>query len=147
MTSELETNIVAIERVQEYTETANEVWGVEARWHHVETRPTIFWEQGKYLFQYPVCLLQAPWVTAQRPPPNWPSEGEICIMDYRVRYRPELDLVLDGISCNIKSTEKVRCRGNEKETVRCAEAGLRHWEDTCRQKRNQGSKLWSSIIC
>nr|XP_056705308.1 ATP-binding cassette sub-family C member 2 [Euleptes europaea] len=73
MTSELETNIVAVERVHEYTQVANE----------------------------------APWVTAQRPPPNWPSKGEICIMDYRVRYRPELELVLDGISCDIKSTEKV----------------------------------------
>ncbi|XP_015279485.1 PREDICTED: canalicular multispecific organic anion transporter 1 [Gekko japonicus] len=73
MTSELETNIVAVERVHEYTQVANE----------------------------------APWVTAQRPPPNWPSKGEICIVDYRVRYRPELELVLDGINCDIKSTEKV----------------------------------------
>ncbi|XP_054838697.1 ATP-binding cassette sub-family C member 2 isoform X2 [Eublepharis macularius] len=73
MTSELETNIVAVERVHEYTQVANE----------------------------------APWVTAQRPPPNWPSKGEICIKDYRVRYRPELELVLDGINCDIKTTEKV----------------------------------------
>ncbi|XP_077205501.1 ATP-binding cassette sub-family C member 2 isoform X2 [Paroedura picta] len=73
MTSELETNIVAVERVHEYSQVASE----------------------------------APWVTAQRPPPNWPSRGEISIMDYRVRYRPELELVLDGINCDIKSTEKV----------------------------------------
>ncbi|XP_048361642.1 ATP-binding cassette sub-family C member 2 [Sphaerodactylus townsendi] len=73
MTSELETNIVAVERVHEYTQVANE----------------------------------APWVTAQRPPLNWPSKGEICFIDYRVRYRPELELVLDGIHCDINSTEKV----------------------------------------
>uniref|UniRef100_A0A8D2LBB2 Uncharacterized protein n=1 Tax=Varanus komodoensis TaxID=61221 RepID=A0A8D2LBB2_VARKO len=69
MTSELETNIVAVERVHEYTE--------------------------------------APWETAQRPPSNWPSRGEIRFIDYQVRYRPELGLVLDGINCDIKSTEKV----------------------------------------
>ncbi|XP_062988537.1 ATP-binding cassette sub-family C member 2 [Elgaria multicarinata webbii] len=73
MTSELETNIVAVERVHEYTEVANE----------------------------------APWETAQRPPSNWPSNGEISFIDYQVRYRPELELVLDGITCDIKSTEKV----------------------------------------
>lgn len=32
-------------------------------------------------------------------------------MDYKVRYRPELELVLDGINCDIKGTEKVRYRG------------------------------------
>uniref|UniRef100_A0A8D2LB01 Uncharacterized protein n=1 Tax=Varanus komodoensis TaxID=61221 RepID=A0A8D2LB01_VARKO len=73
MTSELETNIVAVERVHEYTEVTNE----------------------------------APWETAQRPPSNWPSRGEIRFIDYQVRYRPELGLVLDGINCDIKSTEKV----------------------------------------
>ncbi|KAJ6669153.1 hypothetical protein lerEdw1_007962 [Lerista edwardsae] len=70
MTSELETNIVAVERVHEYTEVAN-----ENRDH----------------------------------PPDWPYSGEISMVDYQVRYRPELELVLDGISCDIKSTEKVRC--------------------------------------
>ncbi|XP_061492311.1 ATP-binding cassette sub-family C member 2 isoform X2 [Rhineura floridana] len=73
MTSELETNIVAVERVHEYTKVENE----------------------------------APWVTAQSPPSNWPSNGEISFIDYQVRYRPELELVLDGIICDIKSTEKI----------------------------------------
>uniref|UniRef100_A0A8D0HCQ5 Canalicular multispecific organic anion transporter 1 n=1 Tax=Sphenodon punctatus TaxID=8508 RepID=A0A8D0HCQ5_SPHPU len=73
MTSELETNIVAVERVHEYTEVANE----------------------------------AAWVTAQRPPPGWPSKGEVQIVGYQVRYRPELELVLDGLSCEIRSMEKV----------------------------------------
>ncbi|XP_075790564.1 LOW QUALITY PROTEIN: ATP-binding cassette sub-family C member 2 [Pelodiscus sinensis] len=73
MTSELETNIVAVERVQEYVEVQNE----------------------------------APWVTEQRPPPGWPSRGEIQITDYQARYRPGLDLVLHGLTCAIASTEKV----------------------------------------
>ncbi|ETE66837.1 Canalicular multispecific organic anion transporter 1, partial [Ophiophagus hannah] len=72
MTSELETNIVAIERLSEYTEIENE----------------------------------APWVTTQRPPSQWPNNGEITFIDYKVRYRPELELVLDGINCDIKGTEK-----------------------------------------
>ncbi|KAJ7399194.1 Canalicular multispecific organic anion transporter 1 [Pitangus sulphuratus] len=71
--SELETNIVAVERVHEYTKVKNE----------------------------------APWVTGKRPPRGWPSKGEIQFIDYKVRYRPELDLVLQGITCNIGSTEKV----------------------------------------
>ncbi|KFZ64856.1 Canalicular multispecific organic anion transporter 1, partial [Podiceps cristatus] len=71
--SELETNIVAVERVHEYTKVKNE----------------------------------APWVTEKRPPRGWPSKGEIQFIDYKVRYRPELDLVLQGITCNIGSTEKV----------------------------------------
>uniref|UniRef100_A0A8C4UAW6 Canalicular multispecific organic anion transporter 1 n=1 Tax=Falco tinnunculus TaxID=100819 RepID=A0A8C4UAW6_FALTI len=71
--SELETNIVAVERVHEYTKVKNE----------------------------------APWVTEKRPPPGWPSRGEIQFIDYKVRYRPELDLVLQEITCTIGSTEKV----------------------------------------
>ncbi|KAM9379691.1 ATP-binding cassette sub-family C member 2 [Phaethornis superciliosus] len=71
--SELETNIVAVERVHEYTKVKNE----------------------------------APWVTEKRPPPGWPSKGEIQFVDYKVRYRPELELILQGITCNIGSTEKV----------------------------------------
>lgn len=51
---------------------------------------------------------QAPWVTEKRPPRGWPSKGEIQFVDYKVRYRPELELVLQGITCNIGSTEKVR---------------------------------------
>uniref|UniRef100_A0A8B9BLS7 ATP binding cassette subfamily C member 2 n=1 Tax=Anser brachyrhynchus TaxID=132585 RepID=A0A8B9BLS7_9AVES len=73
MSSELETNIVAVERVHEYTKVKTE----------------------------------AAWVTEKRPPHGWPSKGEIQFIDYEVRYRPELELVLQGITCNIESTEKV----------------------------------------
>ncbi|XP_054885537.1 canalicular multispecific organic anion transporter 1 [Poeciliopsis prolifica] len=73
MTSELETNIVAVERVSEYCELVNE----------------------------------APWVTQHRPSEKWPEAGRLKFVDYKVRYRPELDLVLNGITCDIGSTEKI----------------------------------------
>ncbi|XP_058154485.1 ATP-binding cassette sub-family C member 2 isoform X2 [Dasypus novemcinctus] len=73
MTSEIETNIVAVERITEYINVENE----------------------------------APWVTDKRPPADWPNKGEIQFSNYQVRYRPELDLVLKGITCDIRSSEKV----------------------------------------
>ncbi|XP_031732915.1 ATP-binding cassette sub-family C member 2 [Anarrhichthys ocellatus] len=73
MTSELETNIVAVERVSEYSELENE----------------------------------AKWVTGTRPPEKWPQAGRLQFDNYKVRYRPGLDLVLHGITCDIDSTEKI----------------------------------------
>ncbi|XP_051945452.1 canalicular multispecific organic anion transporter 1 isoform X2 [Xyrauchen texanus] len=73
MTSELETNIVAVERVSEYTEIKNE----------------------------------AQWFTENRAPEGWPTTGKICFENYKVRYRPELELILHGITCDIDSTEKI----------------------------------------
>ncbi|KAM7072953.1 ATP-binding cassette sub-family C member 2 isoform 2-T2 [Molossus nigricans] len=73
MTSEVETNIVAVERINEYINVENE----------------------------------ALWVTDKRPPAGWPSKGEIQFNNYQVRYRPELDLVLKGITCDIRSQEKI----------------------------------------
>ncbi|XP_039727463.1 ATP-binding cassette sub-family C member 2 [Pteropus medius] len=73
LTSEIETNIVAVERINEYINVENE----------------------------------APWVTDKRPPVGWPSKGEIQFRNYEVRYRPELDLVLKGITCDIRSMEKI----------------------------------------
>ncbi|XP_004680601.2 PREDICTED: canalicular multispecific organic anion transporter 1 [Condylura cristata] len=73
MTSEIETNIVAVERINEYINVENE----------------------------------ASWVSDKKPPEGWPSKGEIKFNNYEVRYRPELELVLRGITCDIRSTEKV----------------------------------------
>ena len=39
---------------------------------------------------------------------EWPEQGNISFDDYQVRYREGLDLVLKGISCNIRGGEKVR---------------------------------------
>ncbi|KAM6956767.1 ATP-binding cassette sub-family C member 2 [Aplochiton taeniatus] len=73
MTSELETNIVAVERVSEYTKIENE----------------------------------AQWVTETRPSDKWPEAGRLRFENYKARYRPELDLILHGITCDIDSTEKI----------------------------------------
>ncbi|XP_077085851.1 ATP-binding cassette sub-family C member 3 isoform X1 [Siphateles boraxobius] len=74
MTSDLESNIVAVERVKEYSETPTE----------------------------------APWVVQdKRPPPDWPPEGNVEFVDYSVRYREGLDLVLKNVSLKVKGGEKI----------------------------------------
>ncbi|KAG8537537.1 hypothetical protein GDO81_024357, partial [Engystomops pustulosus] len=74
MTSDLETNIVAVERVKEYSETETE----------------------------------APWTIEDKmPPEDWPSKGEVELLNYSVRYRPGLDLVLKNLSLSVKGGEKV----------------------------------------
>lgn len=72
-TSDLETNIVSVERIQEYTDNEPE----------------------------------ADWVSDTKAPPGWPDKGEIDMVDYAVRYRPGLELVLRGINCHIGSEQKI----------------------------------------
>lgn len=74
MTSDLENNIVAVERVKEYSETQTE----------------------------------APWeIEDKKPPPDWPTEGNVEFKDYSVRYREGLDLVLKNLSLSVKGGEKI----------------------------------------
>ncbi|KAF6731478.1 Canalicular multispecific organic anion transporter 1 [Oryzias melastigma] len=73
LSSELESSIVAVERITEYTQIENE----------------------------------AEWITDHRPPEKWPEEGRLQFINYKVRYRPGLDLVLHGITCDIASSEKI----------------------------------------
>jgi len=40
-------------------------------------------------------------------PDDWPERGEIEFVDYSVRYREGLDLVLDGVNLHIQAGEKV----------------------------------------
>lgn len=66
---------------------------------HIST-PSI----NKYLFSH----FQAPWTdTYNRPPDNWPDNGVISFKNYSTRYRPGLDLVLQDVNCQIKSSEKI----------------------------------------
>lgn len=74
MSSELETNIVAVERIKEYTEIETEAPAV------IET---------------------------SRPPFNWPDRGMVEFINYTVRYREGLDLVLKGIDCRINGGERI----------------------------------------
>ncbi|NXT78795.1 MRP3 protein, partial [Zapornia atra] len=74
MTSELETNIVAVERIKEYSETETE----------------------------------APWIIEDKSPPeDWPSKGELEFVNYSVRYRKGLDLVLKGLNLQVHGGEKI----------------------------------------
>ena len=73
MSSQLETDIVAVERVEEYTRLENE-------------RPAIM---------------------PYRPTRDWPKEGQIVVDSLGVRYREGLDLVLRGISFQVRPGEKV----------------------------------------
>ncbi|XP_066905603.1 multidrug resistance-associated protein 1 [Halyomorpha halys] len=74
MVAEVESNIVAVERIEEYSNTPQ-----EAAWY-----------------------LTTSTVTAE-----WPQEGKVDFVDYTVRYREGLDLVLKGIDFSIKGGEKI----------------------------------------
>lgn len=51
---------------------------------------------------------EAPFVIAdRRPPTGWPSRGKIVFDDFKMRYRPGLDLVLKGVTVEIQPGEKV----------------------------------------
>ncbi|KAK3094622.1 hypothetical protein FSP39_004144, partial [Pinctada imbricata] len=58
--------------------------------------------------EYAVLRSEADWIIpSRRPHISWPETGNIKFKDYTTRYRPGLDLVLKGISCNIKDGEKI----------------------------------------
>ncbi|KAF8354986.1 mrp-1 [Pristionchus pacificus] len=73
MTSELETNIVAVERINEYA--------------------------GQDIEGLPGSRAPAD--------PEWPRDGAISLVDYRMRYREGLDLVLKGVTAHIEPGKKV----------------------------------------
>ena len=54
------------------------------------------------------CVDQAEWENPfRRPPQDWPQNGEINFLNYQTRYRPGLDLVIKGITCDFKGGQKV----------------------------------------
>nr|UOU03335.1 ATP-binding cassette subfamily C1-4 [Brachionus rubens] len=51
---------------------------------------------------------EAEWVNEKlRPDQDWPTKGVINFKKYSVKYREELDFVLNNIDCSIKSGEKI----------------------------------------
>lgn len=74
MTVEVETNIVSVERILEYSKLTP-----EAPEEIAETKPS----------------------------ESWPENGEVNFKNYSTRYRPELDLVLKGISMHVNPHEKI----------------------------------------
>ena len=60
------------------------------------------------LVEYDDTPREAPAVIPERRPlPAWPTRGEIVIEDLQVRYRPDLDLVLRGVSFQCAAGEKI----------------------------------------
>ena len=77
MTSEMETNVVAVERISEYAQLKT-----EAEWRRpLNERPKV--------------------------EPEWPQAGVIKFEQYSVRYRENLDLVLKEVSLEVGAGEKV----------------------------------------
>ncbi|KAF9191139.1 hypothetical protein BGZ51_007720 [Haplosporangium sp. Z 767] len=72
--TEIESNIVAVERLQEYVDLKPEA-------------PEI--------------------IEGHRPQQDWPAQGRVDFVNYETRYRPGLELVLKGVSCSIRSHEKI----------------------------------------
>jgi len=46
-------------------------------------------------------------VEDNRPPENWPSQGNLFFKHVYMKYRPDLDYVLRDIDCEIKAKEKI----------------------------------------
>src|SRR5271155_4099177 len=97
MYSDVETNVVAVERILEYTNTPTEVSDL------IDVRYAPF--------KRTVQIIQAEWeaVANQKVPANWPAKGAIEFRNLELQYRPGLDLVLKKFSATIKSKEKVMC--------------------------------------
>ncbi|XP_055348777.1 multidrug resistance-associated protein 1-like [Paramacrobiotus metropolitanus] len=60
------------------------------------------------LYEYSHTPVEAPAIVANnRAPSKWPYNGNIAFVDYQTRYREGLELVLDGVTCTIRSGEKI----------------------------------------
>jgi ABC-type multidrug transport system fused ATPase/permease subunit len=46
-------------------------------------------------------------IPEHRPPADWPTKGGIEIKNLKIRYRPDLPLVLQGVTCEIKPAENI----------------------------------------
>uniref|UniRef100_A0A8C6TSD5 ABC-type glutathione-S-conjugate transporter n=1 Tax=Neogobius melanostomus TaxID=47308 RepID=A0A8C6TSD5_9GOBI len=52
--------------------------------------------------------ISAPWeIQDKKPPPDWPTQGNVQFKDYSVRYREGLDLVLKNLSISVTGGEKI----------------------------------------
>ncbi|KAI8640841.1 P-loop containing nucleoside triphosphate hydrolase protein [Parasitella parasitica] len=50
---------------------------------------------------------EAPAITELRPPPEWPTKGQIDVRNLEIKYAADLDPVLKGISFSVKPQEKI----------------------------------------
>ncbi|BFZ19876.1 hypothetical protein BsWGS_22915 [Bradybaena similaris] len=60
------------------------------------------------ILEYAEIPTEAPWeVPETEPPKSWPDEGRVAFDDLQFRYREGLELVLKGVTCDLKGGEKV----------------------------------------
>lgn len=83
MAGQVETQIVSVERIAEYTESPVEPSGTSAA-------------DGP----------AAP-VAKVTPPPEWPSKGAITLKDFKMKYRTSTPYVLHGVSAEVGGGDKV----------------------------------------
>lgn len=60
------------------------------------------------IMEYVALEPEAPLRIPQHDPPkSWPSAGAILVRDLELKYRPELDLILKGLSFEVRPREKI----------------------------------------
>lgn len=59
------------------------------------------------VLHYTTLPSEAEVYTSSDPPADWPSQGVIEFNDVQLSYREGLPLVLNGVSFNVKASEKV----------------------------------------
>ena len=119
MTAEVETNIVAIERLEEYSnrpqeaawktkEMVRNIWRLKPQ--QIKTTNKIRKNHFHFLFNCFYLMLFLLFIFLLYfivKDPKWPQQGIVEFKDFQVRYREGLDLVLKGITFACKSEEKV----------------------------------------
>lgn len=108
--TDVENNIVSVERVNEYADTAKEVSGVKYAKQYKDTEVITEHCNRVYLNAQPCCYcsLQASWtIEGSTLPLDWPQKGTLQFQDYGLQYRKGLELALKGITLNINEREKV----------------------------------------
>lgn len=78
--------------------------GVVRAWAEVETQSVSIERISEYCNVTPEAEMI---VEDNRPPTNWPSNGEIVFKDYSTKYRENLDPVLKNINIAVQSKEKI----------------------------------------
>nr|CAD7402137.1 unnamed protein product [Timema poppensis] len=97
--SDVETNIVAVERIKEYQEYKR---GIALRVSHS------FLKSFNRMKPRSEDWVEAAWELSDHlVSEDWPTHGVLEFRDYQLRYREDLDLVLNGINFTLQSGEKV----------------------------------------
>lgn len=95
--SDFEANLTSVERIQEYCDLPQEVWNI-----------CKVYLQSLFIRKKIILSQKAPWeIEKTKPDKNWPHGGEIKFENYGLKYREELDFVLNGLNVHINAGEKV----------------------------------------